>query len=61
MMKVITGEIFETSAGTMIIYNEQQVSISVGEKIVFNNDVYLVKEIIPPSNPHGKWSLRVVS
>lgn len=59
MMKVITGRMFKTSFGSMIVHNEQDAAISVGEKISFNNDVFIVKAIIPPTTPSGKWSLRI--
>lgn len=59
MMKVITGEVFNTSFGKIIAYNEQHLVISVGEPISFNGGNYVVKEIIPPTKPDGLWSLCV--
>ena len=58
-MRVITGEKFSTSFGEFLVYNEQSERISVEEKILFNNEAYVVKAIIPPVEPNGKWSLMV--
>lgn len=59
MMKAITGEMFRTSAGLMLIHNEQDKQFAVGERIVHNGREYAVKEIVPPTRPMAKWSLCV--
>lgn len=59
MTKQITGELFETTWGKMIVYNEQYTYISEGDRITFEGTEYLVIRIISPSRPEAKWSLRV--
>ena len=59
MMKVITGKMFSTSLGKMIVHNKQLEEFAVGDNIFFDGNVYIIKGIIPPTNPEGKWSLSV--
>lgn len=59
MMKVITGKLFNTSFGKVLVHNEQGEKISVGERISYDNQIYAVKGIIPPTKIDGKWALSV--
>lgn len=59
MMKVITGEKFNTSLGIMIVYNEQDSLLKVGDDVSYNNQVYKVESVVAPTKPGGKWSIRV--
>ena len=59
MVKEITGQLFETSFGTMIVYDDQSAVIALGDSIRFDGSHYKVEAVIPPSKPEGKWSLRV--
>ena len=58
-MRVITGEIFNTSFGKILVHNEQDEIISVGEKVSCDNKLYTVMKIMPPTKFDGKWSLVV--
>lgn len=58
-MKVITGKMFNTSFGKIIVHNEQTEKLFVGESVVYNGDTLQIKNIIPPTKPDGKWSLSV--
>lgn len=59
MMKVVTGKLFNTTFGKVLVHNEQAERISVGERISHNNETYTVKEIMPPTKIDGKWALAV--
>lgn len=59
MVKEITGQLFETSFGTMIVYDDQSAVLTVGDSIRFDGTDYKMEAVIPPSKPEGKWSLRV--
>lgn len=59
MVKDITGQLFETSFGTMIVYDDQSAVLTVGDRVRFDGSDYKVETVIPPSKPEGKWSLRV--
>jgi len=59
MAKQITGELFDTTWGKMIVYNEQDTCISEGDRVIFEGVEYSVISIIPPSRPEAKWSLQV--
>ena len=59
MMRVITGEIFNTSHGMIIVHNEQNLDISAGDVIRFNGQDYKVKRLIPPTTPNSKWSIKI--
>ena len=58
-MTALTGEKFETSYGTIIIHNEQEKYIRVGDSVIFDGIEYKVKTIVPPTRPEAKWSLIV--
>lgn len=59
-MKQLSGEIFECSLGrNMLVYDEQRDNISVGERVVFDNQIFCVAEIVHSSNPEGKWTVRL--
>lgn len=56
MMKVITGEMISTSFGKMLVYKEQQELLSVGDKVLANDEPYIIRRIYPPSRPSAKWA-----
>lgn len=58
-MKVITGDKFITSCGIMVVQNEQDQAFAVGDAVRFDEGIYTVKEVIPPTTPAGKWSLKI--
>lgn len=58
-MKRITGEKFNTAFGVAVVPNEQNEKIVVGEQILFEDEVFLVREVVPPSTPGGKWSIMI--
>ena len=59
MTKVITGKLFNTSFGRIIVYNEISMNFSVGETVLFNNEPYLINDIMPPTSPDGRWAVMV--
>ena len=59
MTKVITGKIINTSFGKMVIHNEQDEHLYVGEKIIIDGTIREILCIIPPSKPESKWALMV--
>lgn len=58
-MKVITGQMFDTSFGRMIIPEEQKEHISVGDHVIYHEKEYSVLAIIPPTKVSAKWALKV--
>ena len=44
----------------MIVYNEQDLFLAVGEGVVFDNQKCDIESIIPPSRATGKWAIMVV-
>ena len=56
-MKVLTGEIINTSFGEILLYNEQELPISVGDTVIISGVTREVTKIHPPSVPGGKWAL----
>lgn len=61
MTKVITGKLFNTSFGKVIVQNDTDVVVSVGETVLFCGAMYSVKDIIPPTKPEGKFSIVIDS
>ena len=59
MTRVITGEKFITSFGTMVVLPVLENVIRVGDKVIFNGNVYEVEAVIPPTRPDGKWSVKI--
>lgn len=59
MMKVITGKMFNTAFGKIIVYNEQSFLISNGERVNFDGITVTVKKVIAPTKPGEKWSVLV--
>ena len=57
MTKVLTGEIINTSFGEILLYNDQELLISVGDTIIISGTIREVTKIHPPSMPGGKWAL----
>lgn len=58
-MKVITGELFNTSFGKMIIPKEQTELFSVGDAVLYHGKKYSILAIVPPTKPNAKWALKV--
>ena len=50
-MQVITGEIIKTIYGDMLIPENQDLSVFVGEKIIHDGEERIVESIVPPSTP----------
>ena len=59
MMKVITGNQFNTRYGKLIVPDDQESIYRIGERIRFENDEYTIQQVISPSVPDGKWTLMV--
>ncbi len=60
MTIVITGDKYTTKTGTVIVYDNQKDRFSIGDKIVYKGERYIIERIFPPTRPNGKWSLGVV-
>lgn len=58
-MKAVTGKMFNTSFGTILVHNEQDERFTVGERITYEGNTLEIQNIIPPTTPDGKWSLVV--
>lgn len=61
MMKRITGEMFETSGGTMIVSMDvpEKVNIQINDIVEFEGGRFIVTGIVPPTRPEAKWALQV--
>lgn len=60
MMKVITGDKFVTSYGTMILCGDDfpgNTKIAIGEHVLFDGKEYVLRGVIPPSPTVGRMSL----
>ena len=58
-MIFLTGTKFETAQGVVIVYNEQRVRLSVDDVVSFEGEDLIIKQIIPPTRPNGKWAIEV--
>lgn len=58
-MKVLTGDLFNIKDGRRLVYNEQDFHLQVGEQIEFSGKIYIIRALIPPSRPDGKWSISI--
>ena len=56
-MIFLTGTKFMTAQGVVIVYNEQQVRLAVGDVVSFDGEDLTIKRVIPPTRPGGKWSI----
>ena len=61
MTIVITGDKYTTKTGTVIVYDNQKERFSIGDKIIYKGERYIIERIFPPTRPNGKWSLSVVN
>ena len=61
MTKAITCQMFETTVGTLLVADEQSVIWEVGEIISHKGKRFVIESIVPPTQPEGKWSLKVRS
>lgn len=59
MMRIITGEKYNTSFGTMVVLPMLTDGFHVGDQIEYDGIKYVVKKIIPPTKPDGKWSIMI--
>lgn len=61
MMKVLTGKMFRTTHGSLIIIDNQMdvLPVAVGDIVEFENEAYTVTEILVPSKPDVKWGVYV--
>lgn len=58
-MRVITGTEYNTSSGRILIHNEQSERFKVGDIVELNGELHHIEEIIPPTTPNAKWSLKI--
>ena len=58
-MKVITGEMLNSSLGKCIVCDHPQEEIRIGDTIVFQNKTFTIVEIIHSSGPSMKLALVV--
>ncbi len=58
-MITITGKKFTTSFGVFVVHNEQTEPIRRGDTVVYEREEYTVLEIVPPTKPEDKWSVRI--
>ncbi len=58
-MIFLTGSKFETAQGVVIVYNEQHVRIAVDDVVSFEGEDLIIKRIIPPTRPSGRWAIEV--
>lgn len=54
---VLTGELFKTKYWTVLVFNEQDCILKVGNIICYEGADYVIKQVIPPSKPDVKWSI----
>lgn len=59
MMIAITGTVFNTANGMIVVHNEQNVAIIKGQTISVNGTPRTILAVIPPTAPDGKWSLKL--
>jgi len=56
----LTGEMFVLSGGRrMLIHNEQNMRLSVGEAIVYQDQIYVITGFEHSSSPNGLWALQL--
>ena len=58
-MIFLTGTKFATAQGVVIVYNEQDTRLAVGDVVSFEGEDLIIKRIIPPTRPAGKWAIEV--
>ena len=58
MSQAIMGEVFNTSFGTFAVCDLSK-EVRIGERIIVNGTPEIVKSIIPPTKPNGKWSIEL--
>lgn len=58
-MRTITGEVFHTIYGTLLIPDEQDREYREGEKLVCEGLAFVVDAIHAPTTPDGEWALRL--
>ena len=58
-MIAITGEVFHTASGMIVVPNEQNRVITKGQTVTVNGTSRTILAVIPPTAPDGKWSLKL--
>ena len=59
-MRTVSGKLFHTRMGKMLVYNEQDERFSLGEKVFYDGLPYIIKHIVFPSKPEAKYSMEIV-
>lgn len=57
--KELTGELFVTSFGEILVYNEQDKLLSIDDIILYDGSEREIQNILPPSTPDGKWAVEL--
>lgn len=58
-LKELTGELFVTSFGEILVYNEQDKLLSIDDIILYDGSEREIQNILPPSTPDGKWAVEL--
>ena len=58
-MKVITGIDINTTTGRMVVLDDIDEKIAVGDNVLFDGEEYTILSLVPSSKPNGKWSVRI--
>lgn len=58
-MRTITGEVFHTIYGTLLIPDEQDRIYRAGEKLVCAGLPFVIDRILAPTAPGGQWALKL--
>ena len=59
-MKLLTGEIFRLRGGrTMLVHNEQETRMRMGEHLVYDGNIYCLAGVDPPGKPTAKWAIQI--
>ena len=58
-LKKLTGELFVTSFGEILVYNEQDKLLSIDDIILYDGSEREIQNILPPSTPDGKWAVEL--
>lgn len=59
MIKKLSGALFITASGEILVYNEQDESLSLNDVIFYDGSEREIQNILPPSKPDGKWAVEL--
>ena len=59
MIKELTGELFATSFGEILVYNEQEELLSLGDIVLYDGSEREILNLLPPSRSDGKWAVEL--